>query len=150
MSRTQSKSSFETLAKTLSLQCEIAASFQTLADLDASAAKSLVSKMADIVGLRTGGENGGDGRQSTPSGYDKVVAAFLSNGNTALTKTALAAAANVTEGSLHTIVYGDRKDDFLKETNPEGGRSKVIRMAQRAFEEARATATRDGLWKTPA
>lgn len=133
---------FDDLAKTLELQAEIVRDFRTLSALNAGIASALARQLASIAGDSQPDlglvEPKPKARKRTESpAYDKIAAFFLENGNPRLTKADIASGTGLSDGTLHSVLYTSRKDNFENAPNPAGGRERVFSLTKEAYEEAK-------------
>lgn len=119
------------------------------------AAKEFISRLARTFGEPSNGEANSKSksnvagvaasaapalrRRRTDSGvFDKVAAVFVHNGNKPITREEIAAAAHITEGSLHTLIYTTKSASFHRLDHPDGGKKKIFALTAEALQAARA------------
>ncbi len=137
MSRTPS--TFQTLTQSLQIQAKIASDIETLRGIDPRAAEVLVTNLYSLVGgMAALGPRLIDRLASVPTdgSAEKVMRVFASNGNRPLKKPEIIAAAGISAGSLHTVLYTSHPTMFLKVAGD--GRGKSISLTPEAYADARS------------
>lgn len=132
------KLNLENMQKAAELHVQITRGVASLLELDPVMATALLAALANVVGVGGAGRGPKKGGARSDS-VDFIAAELAKGGNKGLTKSALAVATGIKPWRIHSAVYGDQASKFLKVKNPAGGREKLIKLSQDAFEEAKST-----------
>jgi len=139
MSLKNGNATLSKLRKALVLQQEIADRVQELHAHDAATAIGLVRQLAAEFGIKADAPGAKKERVERGGGnYSAICEMFAKRNNQPVTKPEIAKLSGLTAAAVHSVLYTERPMSFQNSANPDGGRFKVWKLTDKAFEEVRA------------